>query len=104
MTADLNIASVLVTFRGRPAASFVPGQRAPTVEPSFVNRGSASWIPNKLTLVLFNVTHAVEGEYRFEVISSGSSARTWIRKIHVSLRGKLSPLAKRNVISVAKNF
>ena len=81
-------------FGGRAAATFVQNRQAPSVDPSFASRLNATWVPNKLTLILFNVTDAEEGEYRCEVISVGGSVETWIRTIQVSLVGKLIELVK----------
>ena len=76
-------------FGGRAAATFVQNQQAPSVEPSFAQRLNATWVVNKLTLTLLNVTDAEGGEYRCEVISFGHSAQTWVRTIQVLLLGKL---------------
>ena len=79
---------------GRAAATFLPDQKTPSVEPSFASRLKATWFPNKLTLIFFNVTAAEEKEYLCQVVSV-SPAQTWIRKIHVSLLGKLRQFVKR---------
>ena len=84
-------------FRGQSAVTFVPNQSL-SVEPVFANHFNAVWVPNKLTLTLFNVTDAEEGQYCCEVITMGSLARTWIRKIQLLVLGKLSQLARRNII------
>ena len=68
------------------------------VIPVFAKRFNASWVPNKLTLILLNLTSADEGEYRCEVITLGRWAQTWIRKIQVSLVGKLRQLQNRILI------
>ena len=78
----------------RAAATFVPNQKTPSVEPSFASRLKATWLPNKLTLIFFNVTAAEEKEYLCQVVSF-SPPQTWIRKIHVSLLGKFRQLVKR---------
>ena len=97
LTPDLNITTVTMIFRGRPAVTFVPNV-LPHVELAFTERFNAVWVPNKLTLIIFNVTSAEEGEYGCEVVTIGTSARTWIRKIQLLVVGKLSQLAMRNVI------
>ena len=75
-------------FGGRAAATFVQNQQTPSVELSFASRLNASWFPNKQTAILFNVTAAEGGEYLCEMVSV-RPAQTWIKKIHVSLLGKL---------------
>ena len=83
---------------GRAAATFVQHyQQTLSVEPSFASRLNATWFPNKLTLILFNVTEAEEGEYLCQV-ASVSPAQVWMRKIHVSLLGKLRQLVKRMIL------
>ena len=81
---------------GRAVATFLQNQKAPSVEPSFASRLNATWVPSKLTLILFNVTAAEEEEYICQVVSV-SPAQTWMRKIHVSLLGKLRQLVKRMI-------
>ena len=94
LTAGLRIIAVSMKIGGRAAATFVPNQKTPSVEPSFASRLNATWFPNKLTLILFNVTAAEEEEYLCQVVSV-SPPQIWIRKIHVSLLGKLKQLVKR---------
>ena len=78
-----------MTFRDHPVVTFVPNVFL-RVEPVFAKRFNAVWVPNKLTLILFNVTDAEEGEYSCEVVTIGRSARSWTRKIHLLVAGKLS--------------
>ena len=92
--AGLRIIAVSMKIGGRAAATFVPNQKMLSVEPSFASRLNATWFPNKLTLIFFKVTAAEEKEYRCQVVSV-SPSKTWIRKIHVSLVGKLRQLVKR---------
>ena len=84
-------------FGGRAAASFLQNKQTLSVDPTLVSRFNATWVPNKLTLILLKVTDAEEGEYRCEVISFGSSVQTWIRTIQVSLLGKLNQLVNRSL-------
>ena len=97
LTSDLRIIIVSMKFRGQPAVTLMPNQ-SPWVEPVFAKHFNAVWVPNKLTLTFSNVTDAEEGQYCCEVITAGRSARTWIRKIQLLVLGKLSQLARRNVI------
>ena len=86
--------AVLMKIGGRAVVSFVPNQKTPSVEPSFASRLNATWFPNKLTLIFFNVTAAEEKEYLCQVVAV-SPPQIWIRKIHVSLLGKLRQFVKR---------
>lgn len=84
LTTDLSITSVSVKFHGDPVVTFVPNEVL-RVEPVFAKRFNAVWVPNKLTLILFSVTDAEEGEYSFEVMTTSleGSARIWMRKIQL---------------------
>ena len=99
LTAGSSITSVSMKFRHVSAVivTFFPNVSL-KVESVFAKQFNAVWVPNKLTLILFNVTDAEEGEYCCEVITSGGSARTWMRKIQLLVAGKLSQLARRNVM------
>ena len=94
LTAGLRIIAVSMKIGGRAVATFLRNQKTVSVEPSFASRFNATWFPNKLTLIFFNVTAAEEKEYLCQVVSV-SPPQTWIRKIHVSLLGKLRQLLKR---------
>ena len=48
------------------AATFVQNQQTPSVETSFASRLNATWFPNILTVILFNVTASEGGEYLCE--------------------------------------
>ena len=102
LTTDLSITSVSVKFHGDPVVTFVPNEVL-RVEPVFAKRFNAVWVPNKLTLILFSVTDAEEGEYSFEVMTTSleGSARIWMRKIQLLVQGKFSQLARRNVACLA---
>ena len=95
LTSDLSLITVSMKLQGSSIAAYVQSQHALSVQPGFDGRFNATWVPNRLTLILFNVTFADEGEYRCEVLTLGSSGslQTWARIIQVSLLGKLGELA-----------
>ena len=93
---------ISMKFGGRAAATFVKNQQTPSVELSIASRLNASWFPNKQTVILFNVTAAEGGEYLCEMVSV-RPAQTWIKKIHVSLLGKLGQPVN-NMIFMAITF
>ena len=68
--------------------TYLQSQQALSVEPKFVSRLNATWVPNKLTLILFNVSAVDKGEYRCDVRTIGGSLGTWSRTILVSILGK----------------
>ena len=90
LSADLSLIVATIKLGGSSVASFVQNQQSLSVQTYFQNRFNVTWVPNKLTLILLNVTSAEEGEYRCEVLSVGSSVQTWARTIQVSLLGKCS--------------
>ena len=89
LTANLSVITVLLKFGESLVAAFVPSQQAPTVSQGYQSRLNATWVPNKLSLIFFNITDADQGKYTCEVISVGGSAQTWTRTIEVSLLGKV---------------
>ena len=95
---DLRIIAVSMKSGVSTIATYLQRRQVLSVTTSFKSRFNASWVPNKLTLILLNLTSADEGEYRCEVITLGRWAQTWIRKIQVSLVGKLRQLQNKILI------
>ena len=89
LTTDLRLIIVSMKFGITPVATYLRSQQALSVVQGFRSRFNATWVPSRLTLILLNVTSADEGEYLCEVVTFGRSVYTWVRKIHVSLIGKL---------------
>ena len=89
LTTDIRLIAVSMKFGIMPVATYLRSQQAVSVAPSFRSRFNATWVPSTLTLILLNVTSADEGEYVCEVVTFGGSVETWVRKIQVSLLGKL---------------
>ncbi|XP_044176562.1 fibroblast growth factor receptor 3-like [Acropora millepora] len=85
LTMDLGFITVSMKSGVSTIATYLQSRQALSVTTSFKSRFNASWVPNKLTLILLNLTSADEGEYRCEVITFGGRVQTWIRKIQVSL-------------------
>lgn len=98
LTMDLGIITVSMKSGVSTIATYLQSRQALSVTTSFKSRFNASWVPNKLTLILLNLTSSDEGEYRCEVITFGRGVQTWIRKIQVSLVGKLRQLQNRILI------
>ena len=93
LSADLSFVAASIKLGGSSVAGFVQNQRVLSMQPGLENRFNVTWVSNKLTLILLNVTSAEEGEYRCEVLAVGSSVQTWARAIQVSLLGKfIQPL------------
>ena len=100
LTSDMNTTIVLVKVRGLPAVNVhvLQSNVSLWVEPNFTKSFNAVWVPNKLMLIFFNVTDAEDAEYICEVVTVGRTARHWTRKIQLVVLGKLSQLARGNVI------
>lgn len=94
LTSDLSLITVSMKLQSSSIATYVQSKHALSVHPGFKSRFNATWVPNRLTLFLFNVTPADKGEYRCEVLTlaiGSGSVQTWARIIHVSLLEKESP-------------
>ena len=100
LTSDMNATIVSVKVGEQPAVNVYVAQPQVSlwVNPNFAKTFNVVWFPNKLMLIFFNVTDALEAEYLCEVITVGRSARHWTRKIQLVVLGKHSQLARRNVI------
>ncbi|XP_068733578.1 fibroblast growth factor receptor 4-like isoform X3 [Montipora capricornis] len=85
LTADLSVLSVTMSFEADPVATYVRSPPELSVDARFASRFNATWIPTKLTLIVFNVTAADEGEYRCSVLTSGGGIKTWTRAIQVTV-------------------
>ena len=82
-------------------ANFATSQQAHSVSPGFESRFNVTWVPNKLTLIFFNVTSEDEGEFRYDVLtllSPGAVIQSWKRKIQVSLLGESGQVVRRILI------
>ena len=97
LTPDLTLKSVWMEVRNVSTVTFVPNVSL-SVPKGVAKSLNATWVPNKLTLTFFKVTAAEKGEYTCNVVTTGSRPRTWTRKIQLLVAGKLSQLARRNVI------
>ena len=65
-----------------------PGGSAAQVRDAFKDKFNFTWISQRLTLVIFNVTAAYDeskGKFSCELATSEGG---WIRKIHVKIVGK----------------
>ena len=84
LTADLSVLTVRMGFDGDNVATYIPSTGI--IPGSFVSRFSATWVPTKMSLIVFNVTTADAGEYSCEVTTIDG---TWTRTIQVAVLGKL---------------
>ena len=103
LTSDLSLITVSMQLKRSPIATYVQRQHALSVQPGSESRFNATWVPNRLTLILFNVTPADKGEYRCEVLThaiGSGSVQIWARIIQVSLLGKLGELAMIIIIKI----
>ena len=98
LSKDLRLITVSMKFGITPVATYLRSQQALSVAQRFRSRFNATWVPNRLTLILLNATFTDEGEYICEVVSFRRSVYTWVRKIQVSLLGKPGQPMNRIII------
>ena len=85
---SLNLFLVNIKFGSVRLAISGPGGSAAQVEDYFKDKFNFTWISQRLTLVIFNVTAAYdesEGEFSCELNTASGS---WIRRIQVKIVGK----------------
>ena len=94
LTADLSFQTVSFEFDGVTVASYAKG-RYPTVADRFVSRFNVTWVPSKLTLIVFKVTSDDKREYhcRAQGYSSSHGLQAWLRMIKVDVLGKCGVFA-----------
>ena len=80
--------AVTMRFGSDALASSGPGGSAAEVVDPFKDKFNFTWISQRLTLVIFNVTDAYDeskGKFSCELTGTGG---VWIRKIQVKIVGK----------------
>ena len=85
---SLTLFSVNIKFFTDTLALSGPGGSAAQVRDAYKDKFNFTWISQRLTLVIFNVTAAYEeskGKFSCELATSEGG---WIRKIHVKIVGK----------------
>ena len=70
---------------GTTLGSYFQGQASVN---SFDSRFNATWVPTKLTLIVFDVTSDDKGEYVCRVQFFSGGLKSWLRKIAVDVLGK----------------
>ena len=90
LTADLNLILVALSLNNADVATIVPSSGQAGIEAVFVGRFNVTWISNRATLIIFNVTADDSGEFGCKLTSfQGSTNKVWVRKIRVEVVGKL---------------
>ena len=85
---SVNLFVVNIRFNTEAIAFSGPGGSSAKVVDAFKDKFNFTWISQRLTLVIFNVTAAYEeskGEFSCELATSDGG---WIRKIQVKIVGK----------------
>ena len=85
---SLTLFAVTIKFEGLTLATSGPGGLAASVKASLEDKFNFTWISQRLTLVIFNVTTAYDeskGKFSCELTTSETG---WIRKIQVKVVGK----------------
>ena len=90
LTADLNLILVALSLNNVDVATIVPSSGQAGIEAAFAGRFNVTWISNRATLIIFNVTADVSGEFGCRLTSfQGATNKVWVRKIPVEVVGKL---------------
>ena len=87
-STSVTLFAVSVKFASQTLATSGPGGSGATVAPGFKDKFNFTWISQRLTLVIFNVTAAYDesnGEFSCELTTSEGG---WTRKIQVKIVGK----------------
>ena len=85
---SVTLFSVTIKFDSDTLVVSGPGGSGATVATAFKDKFNFTWISQRLTLVIFNVTAAYEkskGEFSCELATNEGA---WIRKIQVKIVGK----------------
>ena len=84
---SVNLFSVSIKFFTDTLALSGPGGSAAQVRDAYKDKFNFTWISQRLTLVIFNVTAAYESKGKFSCeLTTAEGA--WIRKIQVKIVGK----------------
>ncbi|XP_067053552.1 uncharacterized protein [Acropora muricata] len=86
LSGDMSLVSVWFELDSVTLASYFSIVSSPTVQDSFASRFNATWVPTRLTLVVFNVTRDDKGEYycKVQALLNGRG-KFWNRKIQVDV-------------------
>ncbi|XP_067052060.1 uncharacterized protein [Acropora muricata] len=86
LSGDMSLVSVWFELDSVTLASYFSSVSSPAVEDGFVSRFNATWVPTRLTLVVFNVTRDDKGEYycKVQALLNGRG-KFWNRKIQVDV-------------------
>ena len=77
--------SVILQLDGVAVATIVPSTPLVTVKQPFTSRVDVTWVSGHVTLIIFNVTTADEGEFTCQLATV--SGHVWKRKIKVAVVG-----------------
>ena len=90
LTADLKpIQDVILKLNTVVIVNIAPILKVTDVLQGYKDRFNISWINDeKVTLIIFNITDADEGELACEVRTIGGGTKVWIRKVQVDVVGK----------------
>ena len=77
--------SVLLQLNGATVATIAPAAPLVTVTQPFTSRVNVTWVSGHVTLIIFNVTTADEGEFNCQLATV--SGHVWKRKIKVAVVG-----------------
>ena len=89
LTSELNLILVTLKFDSLTVGTIVPSSGAAAADAAVTSRFNVSWVAQRATLSIFDVTTADEGLFTCELNTfEGSTNKIWRRSIDVSVVGK----------------
>ena len=89
LASELNLIVVTLRFDDTSVGIILPSTGAAATDAAFTSRFNVSWVAQKATLSIFNVTTADGGLFACELNTfEGSTNKVWMRNIDVSVVGK----------------
>ena len=89
LASELNLLFITLKFEGITVGTIVPSSDTAAGDAAFASRFIVSWVAQRATLSIFNVTTADEGLFACELNTfEVATSKVWKRNIDVSVVGK----------------
>lgn len=89
LTADLNLILITLSSDNINVATVVPSAGIAGIQAGFEGGFNVTWILQRATLIIFNVTADENGEFGYALITfQGANNKLWKRKTTVEIVGK----------------
>ena len=88
LTPDLNLITIVLTLNSVDVATVVPSAGIAGIQSDFKGRFNVTWISQRVTLIIFNVTEDDDGEFGCTINTfQGAQNKIWKRKMKVQVLG-----------------